>query len=81
MNYFVQPISGNSFTVSLKPETPAEQVLLHNDPGNIRLNSYYRYAIQLKLGNNLDVASLTPNPDFPYSASVEVFEKGTADAD
>jgi len=80
MNYGVQHISGNNFIVCLKPETPAENLLLNNDPGNIRINSYYRYAIQLNLGDSLDVASLIPNPDFPYSASVEVFEKGSADA-
>lgn len=40
MNYGGQPIFGNRFNVCLKPETPAEQLLLNNDPGNIRKNSF-----------------------------------------
>lgn len=72
MKYELKEISGNSFSISLQPETPQDASLIKSNEPEI-ISGFYGHAIKLKLGEHCKVASLTPNDDFPISATVEVF--------
>lgn len=71
MDYYIEEISGNSFTVRLLPVTTDDNWLLqsHNDANAI--STFYHDAIRQKFGDRIHISSLTPNDDYPYSATIE----------
>lgn len=73
MEYHIHPISGNSFKIELLPVTIKEQTLLQQNTDKASIQSFYEHALKLEFDRHVHVSSITPNVDFPYSATVEVF--------
>jgi hypothetical protein len=75
MNFQVEQISGNSYHVALLPVSPGDHALLEENSKPDLIENHYHQAIRQELGSDIRVASLTPDDDFPYSATIEVFSK------
>ncbi|HEY9000479.1 MAG TPA: hypothetical protein VIM89_03950 [Mucilaginibacter sp.] len=73
MTHLIEQISGNSFNVRLSPESPGDEKLLQTIGDNSAIEQYYKHAIKQEFPTNIKIASLTPNDDFPYSATIEKF--------
>lgn len=74
MNYQIEPISGNSFLVKLFAVTAAEKAELSGNNEKL-LGEHFREAVRQKFGNGVRLASLTPDPRFPYCATIELFSQ------
>ena len=72
MRSFITPISGNAFRISLEPETENERLLLDENTDSRAVSAYYRDAIRQEFGETREVASLTPDDNFPYSMTAEL---------
>lgn len=72
MTYQLVPVSNHSYAVSLKPTSPAEALLLFENSDDAAIVNFYRHAIKMHL-DHADVSALTPNADYPYSATVDLY--------
>lgn len=72
MNYQIDEISGNSYTITLSPVTSREKQDLEGNTNKEAIEEHYKQAIREKFGEHIRVASLTPNNNYPYSATVEM---------
>lgn len=80
MKFHIENISGNSFVANLEPETPKEKALFRDNNSHKPIARYYENAVKFTLGEALHIASLTPNDNFPYSATIEVFSSAEGSA-
>lgn len=75
MEYNVCKISGNSYHVKLIPETLPEQELLSENDNTMSIENFYKHAVKMNFAENGRIASLTPDDNFPYSATIELFSE------
>jgi hypothetical protein len=73
LKYTIDQISGNSFYVILVPVNAEDEHLLKEGVNDRAIEHYYRQAIEETFPDGIKIASLTPNDDFPYSATIETF--------
>jgi hypothetical protein len=63
----IERIAGNAFTISLIPESLEEK-----QADAVTMSQYYYNVIQKHLGDGIQPASITPQANNPFCATVEL---------